>query len=135
METSKQKAIREAYGEYFEEMKTFINENGWFNKNSFWNNTFSFGVYENIDLLFTHKEDFMIPTIISNIETNNGWIKIESEADLPEESDTYFTYSEVWWEPFYRIDVFTGILKNSFTNGKSCFTHYQPIIKPQPPIY
>lgn len=33
------------------------------------------------------------------------------------------------------IDVFTGRLKNFFIDGKSCFTHYQPITKPQPPIY
>jgi hypothetical protein len=66
--------------------------------------------------------------------SEDKWIKIEKEEDLPEETGTYFTFSKVWWKPFYRIDVFTGRLKNSFTNGKSCFTHYQPIAKPNLPV-
>lgn len=66
---------------------------------------------------------------------NNGWIKIESEEDLPKESGYFFTKSDVWWEPYYRIDIFCGKLSNSFENGKSCFTHYQPIVKPLKPIY
>lgn len=70
---------------------------------------------------------------IENELSKDKWIKIEKEEDLPEETGTYFTYSKVWWKPFYRIDVFTGRLKNSFTDGKSCFTHYQQIIKPDLP--
>lgn len=70
---------------------------------------------------------------IENELSKDKWIKIEKEEDLPEETGTYFTFSKVWWKPFYRIDVFTGRLKNSFTDGKSCFTHYQPIIKPDLP--
>lgn len=31
---TKQEKIKEAYGEYFEEMKPWINENGWFDKNA-----------------------------------------------------------------------------------------------------
>jgi hypothetical protein len=135
---TKQEKIKEAYGEYWEEMKPFVNKNGWFNKNSFWNNTFSFGVYENIDLLFTHKEDSMIPTIIANIENNNGWIKIESEDDLPiltiiyhvvingKESKALYAGKNRWFvdgNDFPKTTEIHGI------------THYQPIIKPQPPIY
>lgn len=127
---TKQEIIKQAYGEYYEEMKPFINNNGWFDKNSFWNNTFSFGVYENIDLLFTHKEDFMIPTSILNIENNNGWIKIESEKDLPKETGHY------WVKRGREISVNYIIVPESF---HSCFlanlTHYKPIEKPKPPIY
>lgn len=75
------------------------------------------------------------PKSLQGIENNAGWIRIESEADLPKNVITCFTYAKTTWHPFYRIDVFVGRLSNSFTDGKSCFTHYQIIEKPKPPLY
>lgn len=65
------------------------------------------------------------------------WIKINSEADLPKDNGSYFIYSVHENNPYYkfRIDIFTGRLSNLFYDGVCAFTHYQPIIKPNPPIY
>jgi len=71
---------------------------------------------------------------IERLKGENQWIKIEKEEDMPEENDNYFTKSETSYQPFYRVDIFCGRLRNSFTNGKSCFSHYQKITKPKPPI-
>ena len=76
-----------------------------------------------------------IEEYLKSIKEYPEWIKIESESDLPEETGTYFTMAKTSWSPFYRIDVFTGRLKNSFQGGRSCFTHYQPIQKPKPPLF
>jgi hypothetical protein len=60
-------------------------------------------------------------------EKNNGWIKIESEADLPE-------FTTNCWVMKNEIIVNQSIYKNKgfITDG---ITHYKPIIKPKPPIY
>ena len=132
METNKQKAIRGAYGKYWEELKHFINDKGWFDKNSFWNNTFSFGVYENIDLLFVHKEDFMIPKSIENIENNNGWISILSESDLPtEDCDCHIEFED----GAISIDRYFVFGKNFTSNHWRFIVAYRLIEKPNKRIY
>jgi len=77
---TKEEKIQEAYGEYFEEMKPWINANGWFDKNAFYNKNFVFK-YQDLDMFFTHKGDFMIPVSIQGIENNNGWIKLQGLAN------------------------------------------------------
>lgn len=65
-------------------------------------------------------------------EENNGWIKIESEEDLPKEK-----FIELWIMaedcivPIY-YEVYDEF---SYDGSFGEITHYQPIIKPQPPIY
>lgn len=133
----KQEAIRLAYEEYWEEMKPFINESGWFDKNSFYNKLFSFN-YEQINILFAHKEDFMIPKSIENIEDNNGWISILSEEDLPKEKISY----EVWRNGYESRATYAGsdrwfVPHNDFpkTTKVAGITHYAEPIKRQSPIF
>lgn len=72
------------------------------------------------------------------MENNNGWIKIENEKDLPKNSinqrklnNWYYVYSsfkeKIEWHP---KNLFA--LHSMFHQG--LITHYQPIIKPKPPI-
>jgi hypothetical protein len=88
-------------------------------------------------------------------ETNNGWIKIESKDDLPKEKEFFrfipcnqFDKEFIGWidtklrEVFFIDFSFYEVEKNgnkytSQTNAwlTSQITHYQPIQKPQPPIY
>lgn len=80
---------------------------------------------------------FWRPITLKGIETNNGWTRIESEKDLPMEEGTYEVHSIVDWEPYYRVDIFTGILSNAIHHitGKPIFTHYKKYNRSQPPIY
>jgi hypothetical protein len=68
-------------------------------------------------------------------EDNNGWIKIESESDLPEETiDCHFITSH---DNIIRIGIYHFGLKE-FKCGNSYFdkiTHYQPIKKPLNTLY
>jgi hypothetical protein len=78
---TKQEAIKEAYGEYWEQVKVFVDENGWV----------FFSDDENIlrlnfqqkDNISTEKTDVESwkwrPKSLQGIENNNGWIKIENE--------------------------------------------------------
>jgi hypothetical protein len=128
MNMGKQEAIKQAYGEHYDKAKDYIDKNGW---------CYLFPTIKGeLDFENTGRDNVCYrPKSLQGIENNNGWIKIESEADLPEENGTYFTIGKTSYKPFYRIDVFCGRLKNSFTDGNSCFTHYQPIQKPLKPLY
>lgn len=77
------------------------------------------------------------PLPLKGMDNNNGWIKIESEADLPKEDiDALFFIVT-------NGDQYTGEFKSGHGYFKSEYgtiydhevTHYQPIIKPKPPIY
>jgi hypothetical protein len=131
---TKQEKIQEAYGEWFEEMKPWIDEDGWFNKNAFYQKKFGFN-YEKIDILFSHLGDFMIPKSILGITNNNGWTVLNSEDDLPKETDTYWFVSRITGK--IMKDYFTADSKvSSFHNCQvKLYSYYQRIEKPQPPIY
>lgn len=62
-------------------------------------------------------------------ETNNGWIKIESEDDLPKID----FHTQYWLSDGKSTWIETITLNHKI--GREKVTHYQPIIKPQPPIY
>ena len=69
--------------------------------------------------------------LAKNIIHNNGWIKIESEYDLPKDSWSYWVFrddSEITTLRDYVAD------KNSL-GYEINITHYQPIEKPKLPIY
>ncbi|AXF52390.1 MAG: hypothetical protein [Caudoviricetes sp.] len=69
---------------------------------------------------------------LKGLETNNGWIKIQSEGDLPKENaKNYWTITENdknikerWFNKFF----------NEY-EGEGKVTHYQPIEKPKSPLY
>lgn len=121
---TKLEAIIEAYGEFYDEMKPWIDENGWFDKNSFYNKTFSFN-YEEIQITFTHKEDFMRPLSLNGIDTNNGWVELIDRNSFPVEDEFY------WF-----LDLEGNIYErhpSEFKKGWHVF--FQTIEKPKHPIY
>lgn len=86
-----------------------------------------------IDLLndcSTLEIDFHINNLIRIENNNKGWIKIESEDDLPNKSGYYYAYSlEIGVAGSYYIDD----LKDLYKSVK--FTHYKKAEKPKPPLY
>lgn len=126
--TAKEEKIREAYGEYWESVKEYIIDNGWctvrrhilFDK-----------IIKNIEIEIGGYQ--WRPKSLQGIEKNNGWIKIESEGDLPkDELDCFFIKDSL---------IYTGLWDNRlkrFYSGSEWITkitHYQPIQKPKQPIY
>ena len=75
---TKEEKIQEAYGEYF--IMCNPNKNGW-------GKYISIGIgLQSFDIKTNDKDErlLMRPKSLNGIENNNGWIKIESESDLPE---------------------------------------------------
>lgn len=119
-------------------MKPFINENGWFDKGSFYNNVFTFK-YEDLNKSFSHKENYMIPISIRDLENNNGWISINSEDDLPKdyEGKMFWIVNNDHIPKKHFLAFFNGkfFTIEHFPMKTDTITHYQPILPPKPPIF
>ena len=61
--------------------------------------------------------------------SQDKWIKIESEKDLPTDKTTQ--YSTCKDKKVFQSTINCGTVKHWFYIGK--ITHYQPFIKPNPP--
>lgn len=124
---TKQEAIKQAYGEHWNEVKDYVDENGYANLD------YSF-TYEDIGLELQENGNWR-PKSIQGIETNNGWIKIESEKDLPTERDMNDTL--VIDKNGIMETVSSNTLKWVYSRNHwiNYYTHYQTIAKPKPPIY
>lgn len=125
---TKEEAIREAYGVHYPIIKNSLNENGYI-LNAVGTPVFvpSIGELDFIDDGFLFR-----PKSLQGIETNNGWIRIESEADLPKESGHYLIILK---NIGIKIDFWKNYESEFELWNKDSITHYQPIIKPKPPIY
>lgn len=139
---TKEEKIKEAYGYYWEQVKDYVDENGWCSEpTTFKIATLFFCMnYECI----THgnvKNNYMKywrPKSLQGIENNNGWIKIESEKDLPKENnlDCYvFRNGEVEMATFDNETKKFYDFETSYDRRLKYVTHYQPIVKPLNPIY
>lgn len=91
---------------------------------------------EGMDTTRTMQVEDMICKLLKQTDEkpNNGWIKIESEADLPKEYGNYHVkylngQSIAWFN-----DGFFYTMKG-YKFKDNHITHYQPIEKPKPPIY
>lgn len=86
MNTDKQKAIEKAYGEHWETVKYFVDEDGWIDGGKGEDPEPLFDPW--IGILEEHEtENKFRPKSLQGIEENRGWKKIESEEDLPKETD------------------------------------------------
>ena len=85
--TAKELAIKEAYGEEWDIVKAFVNQDGWFSPDyARYNLRIQSKFLEN-KMVFGNRK--FRPLSISGIENNNGWIKIESSASLPKAYGIY----------------------------------------------
>lgn len=133
--TKKQEKIKEAYGQYWDLVNDQIDENGWLDQK---------GIHKplpglTMDVLNPYDPKYcyyMRPVSLAGLDDNNGWISIESEADFPKNKlDHSFVYS-------LKENMISSIQLNIVRNDQieelfedDWITHYQPIIKPKPPIY
>lgn len=123
---TKEKKIREAYEEIslpFNE--NIIYDNGWTKIKP---GQYS-SKYDVVDLLKLTKHVHSIrPKSLSGIENNNGWIRITDVEKVPTEN--------CWIYKEWIGDMFIGYFYNEYGhNVHKDATHYQPIVKPKPPLY
>jgi len=132
---TKEEKIKEAYGNHIIFFKYFIDDDGWLDK-------LKIGI-ENIMLIIQLTNEIQCesqindshkirPKSLSGIENNNGWIKINDFNDLP-----------IGWTDCFIFTISGEVKQANLNNDRNSFiytiekeiTHYQPIEKPEPPIY
>lgn len=138
METKKQEAIRKAYGNHYLDYRHIINENGviiinWLvafhNMDKSPNNDLVVDLVDNKIECDINEEGYIIPKSLLGIHNNNGWISLKGVInEIPIDTGAIHLYNFNTKEEYISSDV------NEFIEiGR--FTHYQPIIKPLPPVY
>lgn len=133
MLNKKKEAIRKAYGDGWARLHPELKEcalklNGFIHRESF----ISFLGYRAWGDAERKRVDGDIccrPKSLAGIENNNGWIAIKSDDDLPKDSYNYWVRQS--------DGIITSI--RQYDDNKKYWdvtaTHYQPIIKPLPPVY
>lgn len=132
---TKEEIIKEAYGNYYDSLKPYIGENGEIYQMRIIDNEDPDIIYENVicELNMIRNNAMLRPKSLQGIEDNNGWTKINSEDDLPEEDLQCWLIDE---EFGMDIGYFSFQTKTWFCDEVKQFTtHYQKIIKPKPPLY
>lgn len=135
---TKQDKIKEAYGGLID--LNLLDENGWaiYGCEDFSESGIEpFGEYEtknHIAGVYNWR-----PKSLKGIENNNGWIKIESENNLPKQTNNLWLLANDGSLILGKWCIFQKIFKttsgNNFDTDGVFFTHYQPIIKPDLPLY
>ena len=124
---AKQETIKNAYGEYWEAVKDFVDENGWIDfLEDIQRIMYFFHDSDNIEIF----KSTWRPKSLQGIENNNGWIKIQSEKDLPN-NETVWICANNNRVLLSSKTVLNWVLKNPDNK----ITHYKPIEKPLKPLY
>lgn len=130
---NKQEVIKQAFGKSWNKLSFsmqdhILNRHHWVDRSSNRMNLSPSDLgFKNEDCEIRH--EFWRPISLKGIETNNGWIKIESSGDLPKEGEF-----RVW--PFGRIEnnIFSARgVKMCYEAGR--ISHYQPVKEILHPIY
>lgn len=90
------------------------------------------------DIEWEYKDDDFIkfrPKSLKGIENNNGWIKIESEEDLPREDIMYRSGFFKEDGEFYQFSNICNLKTTLEALTQNYYTHYQPAPKPNAPLY
>ena len=131
---TKEDVIKKAWGEYYEDYKKYIDKNGLLS-DRFLTNKQCKTLNDDFLSIEIYSPDkgyyFYRPKSLQGIEDNNGWIRIESEDDLPKDKCVLLVYPEF-------DDQYTFLYNNDKESKETLIenhTHYQPIEKPKPPIF
>lgn len=144
---TKEEAIQEAYGEYWDELplevqKEALEKNGFINSNKWlggFGNTLIFKKLRGIPLDCMDNYDstycyYFRPKSLQGIENNNGWIRIESDDDLPKEKSFF---NACYFNEKNDHIMFYGISHYELISlfEEKNITHYKPFERLKPPIY
>jgi hypothetical protein len=123
----KQEVIKKAYGEYWELVKDLVRPDGSLSEAVWMGSGMEMIPYQD------YSTGYLRPLSLVGIENNNGWVKIESEEDLPKKSGDYWVILNDGRISQYSSYDHEDILCKGYMRQQ--MTHYQPIQKPKPPIY
>jgi len=127
---TKEETIKNAYGEHWESLKEFVDDDGWCKKRI--EHEERMLKKDIIDVqIVGHGQYFYRPKSLQGIETNNGWKKIESEADLPSLKDELIIFRDesgltTTWQSDDILETPKYFMR---------YSHYKIKEKDLPPIY
>jgi hypothetical protein len=127
---TKSEKIQEAYGSNWEQIKPFVDADGWY----VWDENCPVNLVIS-GFQYNKKLDAHRPESLSGIEDNNGWINIESEADLPTEPGYYFTKMKLNPEKTRMTKFPVTGLKTDGNLWLENVIAYQKVIFPKDKIY
>lgn len=131
----KQEAIKKAYGEYWDNVKKYVDEDGWLLNH-----------YQYREFINEFNHDYRInkefgsgyldirPKQLAGIENNNGWISVNDR--LPTDNSFYWVFApKVLSNPFICefIVEYKEFIENMIYTD--LVTHWQPIQVTPKPIY
>lgn len=121
---AKEEKIREAYGEYWESVKDFVDENGWIIN--------AISITRNVNLemerWFDGSRMHVRPKSLQGIENNNQWLVFDGIKNINNLDCWVFTDKK-------RTLLLETYLKFSSINEFEKITHFQEIKKPLNPIF
>ncbi|KAA2222999.1 hypothetical protein [Chryseobacterium sediminis] len=132
---TKEDKIKEAWGEYYEQIKNELDEHGRYSysdqntnerKRKMWQ-------FENIECHQIYDLELLIPSSIKGIENNNGWNACMNESPQPTESGMYWVIIHHLGKIFLDTRFY-----NSTTNewdGYPNVSHWQLLNRPENPVY
>jgi len=139
METKKQEAICLAYGKAWDKLDLSVQENILKDKGGYTYEVNESWLSKKMGIELEFKGIYCRPKSLSGLENNRGWISIESEEGLPKES--YGNYHVFTKDPIYNngqrqnMEEYWQNDSNKRHWWMENVTHYQPIQKPNPPIF
>lgn len=126
---TKEEKIKEAYGNYYEELKDAMCTNGWVD-----NRHYDFRNYD-IELDFSDYNYKWRARNLKEIENNNGWIKVKDKTDLPQSEtwnyDIYYLYEDGTY--FYDKSLTLNKVKSLYKQKK--LTHWRETDEVPKPLY
>jgi len=132
VEKIKEAWIAEIGEEKWNEVSHLIDKEGYLD-NSDEKHYLTFGDFKKEKSVDYCDNEIIRPKSLNSISNNNGWIKIESEYDLPKENCRY------WVVNYGGQDTSEFTFDNCDAWNKAVWvakiSHYLPIVKPQPPLY
>ena len=124
-EKRKQEAIKKAYGDYWDNFSDCVDRNGMANLDRDF-------TYEDMGLELQSNGNWR-PKSLDGIETNNGWIRIDENLNHNQEPEKG-QYWTIFRNGFIEVSYYDGT-RECYKFWRLNFTHYQPIVKPNLPIY
>lgn len=140
---TKEQKIKEAYGDKYELIKDYLRDSDgslptfkdlMSEYSTFWFKELGFKIDEVHRIEGDCEPSRWCPLSLANIESNNGWTKIESEEDFPNEGGMYKCISKSGaWQDFHIREIQTE--KDTKIYIMDRFTHWKLIVEDLPPIY
>lgn len=128
---TKEEVIKEAWG-VGALLYMFMDKNGWLSERHL-TNAQCYELNKNESIEYDNALGYR-PKSLQGIENNNGWVKIESEDDLPKKEIEFWCMVN---NRLVHLAFFDGDFFDESQRYKSIIevTHYQPIVKPKKPLY